>query len=259
MKLKIVQKVGLLIVGLILITFFIQFMVYSLVRYRKKYEKIQEGMTGVQKLEKGITGAFTSIGKTFTNVGKILEEIALLPIEMTHLVEGIYSEFKCGLSEFDDGFKYGWETFAIIISCCWDKLKKIGNGKCIFYYFIDIIWGVFYGILIMLPISIIDAIFGIDLQIIIKLLYDIFIAPIDDIIFSIFGFHIFRWSDSVIKDCYRCTGTINGRTITKTVDEWAQLFNCSNSEITDGFHKMLEAIVPNKMWGQWFQGKNLNI
>lgn len=252
-KLDLLQKTVLLLIGLVLITFSIQFVVYSVIKYRKKHEKIQEGMSASQMFNK-LGKTFTSIGSTLEGVGKIIATIFALPVEINNLFTGIGNEFKCGQSEFDDGFKYGFQTFAIIVSCCWDKLKKVGNGKCAFYYFVDIIWGIFYGIFIMLPISLIDTIFGVDLLILITLFYDLFLAPIDALCFAFFGFHLFQWSDSVITQCYRCEGTINGVKVTQTVDEWAQSFNCTNAEISDGAHRMLEAVIPGPMWFQWFNG-----
>lgn len=258
MKLDILQKVALLIVGVILITFLVHFVVYSVIKYRKKQEKIQEGMS-LSQIGKDITSAFSTLDNTFSGVTKtvedigiILEDIATLPYEIGSLLYNISEQASCGQAEAADGFKYGWQTFAIIVSCCWDKLKKIGNGKCIFYYIVDIIWGIFYGIFIMLPISLIDTIFGIDLQILLTLFYESFLMPIDAVFFSIFGFHLFQWSDSIITQCYRCEGTIGGRKITQTVDEWAQLFNCSNAEISGGINQMLSALVPSPQWQKWF-------
>lgn len=257
LKLDLLQKTVLLLIGLILITFFIQFAIYSLIKYRKKHEKIQEGMSASKMLDQMGNG-LKGIGKSVEGIGKIIGTIFALPKELNNLFKGIRKEFKCGQNEFDDGFKYGLQTFVIIISCCWDKFVKFFNGTCTYYYIIDIIWGVTVGLFIMLPISIIDAIFGIDLKILITSFYDLFLVPIDEIFFSICGFHLFQWSDSVIRNCYRCKGKMNGKTYYKKIDEWSQLFNCSNAEIRDGAYRMTEAIIPGEMWFEWFKG-NFNV
>ena len=245
-KLNILQKVGLILVGLILITFFVQFIIYCVIRYRKKYEKIQEGMS-ISSLFNNVLSGIEDIGTNLENLGKIIEVIALLPIEMMDLANGISAEFACGQASVNDGFKYGWQTFSDILYCCYDKLQKVGNGKCVFYYAVDVVWGTFYTIFILLPISIIDTIFGIDLLVFINILYDLFILPIDTICFDLFGFYIFRWSDAIIQQCYRCTGG-------KTVEELAQYFNCTNDEISSGIDKIVTAIIPNTVWMNWFNG-----
>ncbi len=136
------------------------------------------------------------------------------------------------------------------------------NGSCTRYYITDMIIGLTYGVFIQLPLILINAIFGLNLQPIIDFLYKLIVVPIDALFFAISGFHLVNWSDSVINDCYRCKGTYtfaNKRKVVlyKQMNEWASLFDCSTEQITGGFLKIFTSIVPNAKWGAWADGEHL--
>jgi hypothetical protein len=86
--------------------------------------------------------------------------------------------------------------------------------------------------------------------------------PIDAIFFAISGYHLVKWSDSVINKCYRCDGNwtfSNGQTVTiyKTFGEWAELLNCSGEQIVQGFNNIFGTILPSERWGAWANKRNL--
>jgi hypothetical protein len=189
--------------------------------------------------------------------------IIFMVIELTgNLGTGIHNHVKCGAREFN----YGGENFAFTVKvmwdCMWDKLILFFNGKCTVYYLIDIIFGIVYAIIVELPIVLIRAIFGINLQPIVNDIYTYAILPINDVIELITGFSIVQWDKEVIDKCFRCKGvykTSTGQNITlyKTFNQWAQLNNCNLAQMRKGFVKIFQSILPSPKWGAWMNGQEL--
>jgi hypothetical protein len=175
---------------------------------------------------------------------------------------GVANHISCGAQEFATGWVNTFKTLGIMFQCSWKMFINFINGNCTRYYITDMIIGLTYGVFIQLPLILINAIFGLNLQPIIDFLYKLIVVPIDALFFAISGFHLVNWSDSVINDCYRCKGTYtfaNKRKVVlyKQMNEWASLFDCSTEQITGGFLKIFTSIVPNAKWGAWADGEHL--
>jgi hypothetical protein len=206
--------------------------------------------------------------------------------QITNWATGVANHIECGAAEFGKGWVNTFKTLGIMFECSWKMLINFFNGNCTRYYITDLVIGLTYGVFVQLPLILINAIFGLNLQPIVEFFYKLIVVPLDAILFAISGFHLVNWPDSVINDCYRCkaTWTIptyqvkrnedgsiqyhnNGNVRKKVVDkpvtlykpmnEWAQLFDCSAEQIIHGFLKVFTSIVPNAKWGAWGDGEHL--
>jgi hypothetical protein len=203
-----------------------------------------------------------NLAATIFNMLKMIFIYTSVCAMLGQLVVGIFQHVICGLTEFSSGFDNSMTTLGILANCSWDKFVKFWNGTCTKYYLADMTFGLIYGILVELPCVLVYAITGIDLQPLVKMVYDVVILPMDGMIYSICGYHITQWSDSVVTNCYRCTGTYNyggqSITLTKSFNEWAKTFKCSGQQMGHGIGKIFKSIVPSPKWGEWIQGEHLD-
>ena len=182
--------------------------------------------------------------------------IAALIKGKTNWLRGLNTHLKCAEDELNQGGKNSLRVYRILTSCTWEKFLNFMNGSCSRYYLVDIIWGIFYGICIELPIVLIKAIFGIDLHIFVEILYNLVVIPLDTIFFALSGYHLIAWSDDVIKKCYKCKGTwtlSNGQEVTmyKTFDEWGKMLDCGAEQLANGFMRAFTTILPTEKWLTW--------
>ncbi len=305
-KLTWIQKIGLAILGILFITFFIKHLAEKwkeLNEKRKKESKTKMGYEWSEKIKQldatlesamdengnikegfdifddlfvlggvsfeavsnfvaSMAAMIESIAATFGIIIFIMSLVTMVVTLATGISTGIYNHVICGSTEFNSGFDNSIQTIGVLAQCSWDKFINFWNGNCTRYYLTDLIFGLLYGILIELPIVIIYAIFGLDLQPLVDFVYQIAIVPIDELIYAISGFHIVRWSPDVVQQCYQCTGTYNvgGQTYTfsKPFNEWAATFNCSGEQMKNGIVKVLQSIVPSPKWTAWLAGDHLD-
>jgi len=182
--------------------------------------------------------------------------------QISNWATGVANHIECGAEEFGKGWVNTFKTLGIMFECSWKMLINFFNGNCTRYYITDLVIGLTYGVFVQLPLILINAIFGLNLQPIVEFFYKLIVVPLDAIFFAISGFHLVNWPDSVINDCYRCkaTWTIKDNkrvTLYKPMNEWAQLFDCSAEQIIHGFLKVFTSIVPNAKWGAWGDGEHL--
>ena len=187
--------------------------------------------------------------------------ISILIATSQEFAEGIGNHIRCGAKEFKTGWDNTVKTLGIMADCSWDKFINFLNGNCTRYYIVDMLFGLLYGIFVQLPIVLIKAIFGIDLQFIVDFLYELILVPMDEMFYAISGFHLVKWSDSVIDECYRCKGKYTFATgrevyLYKTLNEWARLFDCSTEQIKNGFVKIFTSLIPSQKWGAWMNGQH---
>lgn len=297
MKLSIYQKIGFAALGLVAITLFTIFLSKKATELRKKREQnnpsrkerlhdeineddtFQEGLAGlsaIQSFFSAIPNDLNNLGSSITSfvgqvgntilgpIEQIIQDITTVFEGIPNLRNGISNHVTCGVSEAKAGADYGINIFKIIVECMWDKQIKFWNGTCTRYYIIDVIFGIFYGVFIELPLLLIYAITGLDLQFLVNLIIEVVILPIDTIIFALSGFHITEWPESVIENCYRCKGTMdfgdgNGSQIVyKTMGQWGSMLNCTTHEFIHGIVKIFTAVVPSAKWAAWFDGNHLN-
>lgn len=201
---------------------------------------------GIGKIVKDIIFIFTSLPNLMRNA-------------VPNLMKGINSHVTCAGKELNDGYSNGLSVLGVLLKCTGQSITNFFNGQCTIYYIIDIIFGTIYKIFVELPIFLFKLIFGFDLQFIVDLIFDIVIAPIDGIIYGLSGYHVTRWSDSVINKCYKCTGTINGIELTQSFEDWGKMFKCTNAEIDHASRKIFYSIFPvDNHWSTWFFGKHLD-
>lgn len=97
---------------------------------------------------------------------------------------------------FDDIFAEVINIFNYI-ACAFDKIRTLPD--CIFWYFLDIIYGViymFYSMLATVIPPLKDA----------AKLIDESIKMVDGFIFDMAGFHVAKYPQPVLKKCYLCKG-----------------------------------------------------
>ena len=188
--------------------------------------------------------------------------ITMLAIGAEYWWTGFSSHLICAGKEFKTGWENQGYIMGILAECTWDKFLTFLDGSCTRYYIVDMTLGLLYGVFVELPLLLIRAIFGIDLQVFVDIFWNLFILPIDSIFFAISGFHLVRWDEEVIKKCYRCKGKYafaNGREVTlyKTWAEWAKLMNCSFQQIVTGFLRIFTTLIPSNKWWAWSNKRHL--
>ncbi len=188
--------------------------------------------------------------------------IFMITFGFNNWIDGLSRHLDCAAAEFGTGWKNQGYIMGILAQCTWSKFETFLNGSCTRYYIVDMTFGLLYGIFVELPLILIRAILGIDLQALIDIFWNLFIVPLDSLFYALSGFHIIKWDDAVIKRCYRCKGKYtfaNGREVTlyKTWAEWASLMNCSIEQIVSGFMRIFTTLVPSSKWWAWKDGKNL--
>lgn len=197
-----------------------------------------------------------------TLIALIIFIVVMFATQGKNLSKGINNHVKCGSREYD----YGSENFFFVVNvlwdCMWQKFVLFMNGQCTIYYIVDIILGIIYAIFIQLPIVLIRAIFGINLFPFVNDVYKITILPLNDLVFFVTGFYIVEWPKSVQEKCFLCKGkykTCSNDTVVlyKTFNEWTQLNKCNWAQMNNGLKKIFESIIPSDKWIAWGNGQEL--
>jgi len=282
------DKLTIIIFIILLIAFIIPNLIcYRIEQQRIEEEKMREGFLGIdieditgpitsgivkpvggllskpiKDFENLVDDVFSVVEDVFDGVKSIIEFIGSIPIKITDWGNGVSNHVKCGSAEFEYGWTNTFKVIDILMPCFWEKFQNLANGNCTRYYITDLILGLTYGIFVQLPIILLNAVFGINLQPILDFFYELIIVPIDAFIYAISGYHLVKWSDDIINECYRCKGTYkfaSGRSIDiyKPLDEWAKLLNCSTEQIRNGIMKIFTSFVPGAKWQAWVNGEHL--
>lgn len=192
-------------------------------------------------------------------ITKVIDDITFVFTAVPKLLQGIENHVNCAGQELNDGYTSGLAVLGVLFKCTGQAITNFFNGNCTIYYVLDIIFGTIYKIFVELPIVLLKAVLGLDLQFIVDLIFDIAIEPVDGLIYGLSGYHITRWPDSVVNLCYKCTGKIKGVEITQGYYDWGSMFNCTNAEIEHASKKMFYSIFPvDRHWGTWARGKHLD-
>lgn len=262
-----------IIIFLVLIAFIIP----NLICYRIEQQRIEEEKMREEFVDGIIAGITKPVGKLLSKplesignaiddvtggISDVIDFITSLPKKITDWGNGVSNHVKCGGAEFEYGWTNTFKVIDILMPCFWEKFQNLANGNCTRYYITDLILGLTYGLFIQLPIILLNAVFGINLQPILDFFYELIIVPIDAFIYAISGYHLVKWSDDIINECYRCKGTYkfaSGRSIDiyKPLDEWAKLLNCSTEQMRNGIMKIFTSFVPGAKWQAWIDGKHL--
>jgi hypothetical protein len=150
----------------------------------KEFKKAKQATTkefnkAKKETEKGINQAKKETEKGFNVVKKGAEKAA--------------NEAAKG---FDDIFEE-ITNIANYIVCGFNKIKTLPD--CFFWYFLDIIYGVFYMFYSMLAFAIPPLKDG-------AKMFGQGINMADDMIYDLAGLHVFRYPKSVMNMCYLCKG-----------------------------------------------------
>ena len=134
------------------------------------------------------------------------------------------------------------------------------NGKCTFYYLVDMYFGIIYLLAIEFPLFLLKSIFGLDLQFVIDLIKAIIIEPLDEIMKSTVNFSITHWSDDVLKNCYLCPGDLkDGSGLQyKSFDGWAGYHKCAQALIDAGSDIQINSLFNNKHTTDWFNNREVH-
>lgn len=254
-------KIAFLILGIIFITWNIPFIVEKVMQHREEQaEKFLKKYGPEEPLIENfdIKDIGNLLETIFTGIVKILFLMLQVAMGIPFLLTGIGLHVLCAGQEFADGLTNGLKVLGVLLKCSSQAITNFFNGQCTIYYIIDVIFGTMYKIFIELPIVLLRAILGLDLQFVVDLVHDLVIVPIDGLFHGISGYHIIKWPDSVILKCYKCTGSINGVTLDQTYADWGRMFNCTNSEIFHALYKIFYSIFPvDRHWPTWAKGQHL--
>jgi hypothetical protein len=281
-------KIFILIFGIIFLTYITPYLVEKVMEHRKeqeqKYRKrmgldepIVEGLLSAGDILKPIMGPINTIIGTVKSIGELVTQmvpvifkgILQMLLNLIQLITGLPllltgmgQHFLCGGMEFKDGFTNGIQVFAVLLKCSLISFVNFFNGQCTIYYIIDIIFGTIYKIAVELPIVILKNVLGLDLQFIVDLIHDLVVIPVDTLIFGLSGYHITKWPDSVVSNCYKCKGKINGTELELQYYQWGSMFNCTSQEIMNGVYKMIYSVTPlgflDNHWMTWAKGRHLD-
>jgi hypothetical protein len=233
-----------------------------------KMNSVSDDITSnVNSVTEDLTSELSSVGgdllsqvtSIFQGILQILMYFFQIITGLPLLITGIGTHFLCGGLEFKDGFINGIQVLGILLKCGLNSFVKFFNGQCTIFYIIDIIYGTLYKICIELPIVLLKNIIGLNLQFIVDLIHDLVIVPVDTLIFGLSGYHITKWSDSIVSKCYKCKGTLNGQDLELQYYQWGKMFNCTNAEIMHGVYKMMYSLFPiDRHWMTWVKGRHLD-
>lgn len=262
-------KLGILILGIIFLTYSMPYIVEKVMEHREEQEKKYRKKMGLDDpVIEGfgiddIIGPIKSIGEMvpmiFNGILQILMYFLQIVTGLPLLITGIGMHFLCGGLEFKDGFINGIQVLGILFKCGLNSFVKFFNGQCTIFYIIDVIYGTLYKICIELPIVLVKNVIGLDLQFIVDLIHDLVVIPLDTLIFGLSGYHITKWPDSIVSNCYKCKGKLNGQDLELQYYQWGKMFNCTNAEIMHGMYKMIYSVFPiDRHWMTWAKGRHLD-
>ena len=262
-------KLGILILGIIFLTYSMPYIVEKVMEHREEQEKKYRKKMGLDDpVIEGfgiddLIGPIKSIGEMVPMIFKGILQILMYFLQIVTglplLLTGIGMHFLCGGLEFKDGFINGLQVLGVLLKCSLNSFVKFFNGQCTIFYIIDIIYGTLYKICIELPIVLVKNVIGLDLQFIVDLVHDLVVIPLDTLIFGLSGYHITKWPDSIVSNCYKCKGTLNGQNLELQYYQWGKMFNCTNSEIMHGMYKMIYSVFPiDRHWMTWAKGRHLD-
>jgi hypothetical protein len=264
---KILAKAVVVIVGLVIITFGVRWIMHTVHEYEEMHKTptVQEGMWTQYEWPvelEGVFAAITNIVLSTENLVTMLAIYAAVILSLQQLSKGIFHHFLCGGELFSYGFVNGIQALWIMIKCGLEKMGSIVTGDCLRFYVVDMVFGLIYFIGSAI-LSIFWTITGVDLKPLIKMAWNITVEPLDALIFALTGHHITKWSPETYTRCYTCTADFspNGQrkdTYHLTISQWFSVFECGFDEMAEGVYKMVTSVVPSQKWGSWIAGDHLD-
>ena len=186
---------------------------------------------GIERLfRKPLAGIYALI-ETFRRIVCFLESLPTRARNVTSGVSNIFlgvekkvdaigKSFSVGIESTGTLFAYGGEYAASRLRCI---VKFIQNFyKCIFFYVLKSI-GSILKVIILKPIEYIGSMFGINMEARFEQIGN-GIITMDQFFYSIFGFHLIYFPESVRKDCFTCV-RLKSSAVSKQADEWTDTFS----------------------------------
>ncbi len=186
---------------------------------------------GIERLfRKPLAGIYALI-ETFRRIVCFLESLPTRARNVTSGVSNIFlgvekkvdaigKSFSVGIESTGTLFAYGGEYAASRLRCI---VKFIQNFyKCIFFYVLKSI-GSILKVIILKPIEYIGSMFGINMEARFEQIGN-GIITMDQFFYSIFGFHLIYFPESVRKDCFTCV-RLKSSAVAKQADEWTDTFS----------------------------------
>jgi hypothetical protein len=147
----------------------------------------------------GVSNIFLGVERKFQAIGKSL---------------------SAGFEATSTLFAYSGEYAGSRLRCI---IKFIQNFyKCVFFYILKSIGSILLTI-ILVPITFIGSLFGVNMQARIDQIGE-GIITVDYLFYSIVGFHLIYFPESVRKDCFTCV-RLKGSAVSKRADELKYTFN----------------------------------
>ena len=161
-----------------------------------------------------------------TRASNITAGVSNIFLGVEKKVDAIGKSFSVGIESTGTLFAYGGEYAASRLQCI---VKFIQNFyKCIFFYILKSI-GSILKIIILVPIIYIGSMFGVNMEARIDQIGE-GIITMDQFFYSISGFHLIYFPESVRKDCFTCV-RLKGSAVSKRADEWKYTFDTKIPQI----------------------------
>jgi hypothetical protein len=186
---------------------------------------------GIERLfRKPLAGIYALI-ETFRRIVCFLESLPTRARNVTSGVSNIFlgvekkvdaigKSFSAGFEATGTLFAYSGEYAGSRLRCI---MKFIQNFyKCVFFYILKSIGGILK-IIILVPIIYIGSMFGVNMEARIDQIGE-GIITMDQFFYSISGFHLIYFPESVRKDCFTCV-RLKGSAVSKRADEWKYTFD----------------------------------
>jgi hypothetical protein len=135
-------------------------------------------------------------------------------------VDAVGKSFSAGIESTGTLFAYGGEYAASRVRCIVQFIQNF--YKCVFFYILKSIGGILK-IIILKPIEYVGSMFGVNMEAQFERI-DEGLITIDQFVYSIFGFHIIYFPESIRKDCFTCV-RLKGSVVSKQADEWTHTFS----------------------------------
>ena len=135
-------------------------------------------------------------------------------------VDSLGKSFNAGIESTGTLFAYGGEYAGSRMRCIVQFIQNF--YKCIFFYLLKSIGGILK-IIILKPIEYIGSMFGVNMEARIDQIGE-GIITMDQFVYSIVGFHLIYFPESVRKDCFTCV-RLKGSAVSKRADELKYTFD----------------------------------
>jgi len=135
-------------------------------------------------------------------------------------VDALGKSISAGIESTGTLFAYTGEYAGSRLRCIVQFIKNF--YKCIFFYVLKSI-GSILKVITLKPIEYIGNMFGINMEMRFEQIGEGIII-IDQFFYSIFGFHIIYFPESIRKDCFTCV-RLKGSVVSKQADEWTHTFS----------------------------------